>query len=153
MSNNVTYHTTEEADVLFMAAARALKDKVSGKEEFSIKLKLLDGSETVSHLMEVSEAKIDTKTNRKLVGEKHVNFSSTFAPTVVGADGKKLEQGSIPFFDGRKDKARAKVTYKVITYPTKTLIRLQGIQLMSLDLAPREGQGASVADLVAKLQG
>jgi len=154
MSNNVTYHTTEEADVLFMAAARPLKDKATGKEEFTIKLRLLDDSETVKHLLEVSEAKIDTKTNRKLEGEKHVNFSSTFAPVVVGADGVKLEDKAIPFFDSRKDKARAVVTYKVITYPTKTLVRLQGIKLVSVDLAPREGQEgtSSVAELISKIQ-
>lgn len=153
MSNNVTYFTTEEADVLFMAAAKPLKDKVTGKEEFSVKVRLLDGSPTVEHLLKVSEAKVDTKNNRKLEGEKHISFSSTFAPVVTGADGVKLEGRAIPFFDGRKDKARAIVTYKMITYPTKTLIRLQAIKILSIDLAPREGQESTstVTDILDKL--
>lgn len=152
--SNVTYHVTEEADVLFMAAARALKDKVTGKEEYSIKLQLDDASPTVAHLTQVSEAKIDTKNNRKLQGIKHVSFSSTFAPVVTFEDGVKLNEQEIPFFDGRKDTGRAIVTYKVITYPTKTLVRLQAIKIMSLTLAPREskdGVSPSVTDILGQL--
>jgi hypothetical protein len=142
MATSVTYHKTEEAEVLFMNAAKPLKNKFSDKEEYAIKLKFLEGSKTIQHLMEVAESKVDTKINRKLAAEKpiswHISFSSIYPPVVLDADENKLSDKEIPFFDGRKDKARALVAYKVIHYPNARLVRLQGIKLVSLDLAPRE---------------
>jgi hypothetical protein len=146
MSKNVTEHTTGAGEILFMAAAKALNNKKTGKTEFSIKLKLPATDPCISHLTSVANYKVDTKTNRAMQdsGNMVINFSSNFAPTVVDADNSALEGSSVPFFDGRKDKGTAAVTYKVIDYGDNQIVRLSGIKLLSLDLAPRDESSNSI---------
>ena len=142
----ITEHSTSVGEILFMAAAKAFKSKKTGKEEFSIKLKLDSSDKAVAHLKEIAEYKGDTKTNRALegTGEVVINFTSDFDPKVLGVDNALLQGREIPFFDGRKDKGKAAVTYKVIDYGNNKIVRLSGIKLVSLDLAERENSGQSL---------
>lgn len=146
MSKKVTEHATGEGQILFMAAAKPLTSQKTQKTEYSIKLKLSESDPAIEHLRSVAEYKIDTKTNRALAGtgEVVVNFSSTYAPKVLGLDGQELKDNSIPFFDGRKDSGTAAVTYKVIDFGNNQIIRLSGIKLQSLNLAPRDDSGQSL---------
>lgn len=155
MSKKVTIHQTGKASVKFMAAARALKNIKNGKEEFSVKLELLNSQENTQalrdHLMEVAEYKVDTKTNRKLDDRMVVNFSSTYAPKVYDAQGTELTGQDIPFFDGRIDTGTVDVTYKVIDYGTNKIVRLAGIKILDLNLAPRDTNEASIDDIKSQL--
>jgi hypothetical protein len=139
MTTDVTYHITEEADVLFMAAKKPSKNKWNNnKEEYVVKLKFLDGSKTIEHLSKIAESKVDTKTNRKLTGEKHISFKSNYQPVVLDADGNKLTVDGIPYFRSNKDKGRALVVYTVKQYEDSNQVYLHGVKIMSLDLAPKE---------------
>jgi hypothetical protein len=140
MATNVTYHLTEEAEVLFMAIRMPTKNQYKeGQEEFAVKLKFLKGSKTIQHLMEIAESKVDTKTNRKLENEeKHVSFKSYYQPKVWDAKGNKLEGDAIPFFNGTRDKARAIVAYAVKPNKNGMGVYLHGVKLLELELAPRE---------------
>lgn len=140
MSKKITEHATSVGSIQFMAAARALMNQKAGKEEYSIKIKLSESDPAVAHLKEVAEYKVDTKTNRALsgTGEVIVNFSSTFAPKVLDSDNCELTGKEIPFFDGRKDSGEAVVSYKVIDYGNNKIVRLSGIKLLNLELAPRD---------------
>ena len=142
----VTEHATGVGEILFMAAAKALDNKRTGKAEFSIKVKLDANDAAVTHLRDIASYKIDTKTNRALEGSGQVvvNFTSDFDPKVMGADNEVLSGREIPFFDGRKDKGTAFVTYKVIDYGDNKIVRLSGIKLASLDLAPRDESSQSI---------
>jgi len=149
MSKTITEHTTGEAEILFMAAAKALLNKRTNKSEFSIKLKLKADSAEVKHLKEIANYKIDTKTNRALegTGEVIVNFASDFDPKVLGADNEVLEGNDIPFFDGRKDTGTAAISYKVIDYGDNKIVRLSGIKLINLNLTPRDGEAGDSMDV------
>jgi len=143
MAKNATYHLTEEAEVLFMSIKLPAKNQFKNdQEEYAVKLKLLNGSKTVQHLLEIkADSKVDTKTNRKLEGgEKHVSFKSYYQPKVWDAQGNKLEGNAIPFFSGNKDKARAIVAYVVTPHKNGNGmgVYLHGVKLLELELAPRE---------------
>lgn len=146
MSKTITEHSTGKGSILFMAAARALNNKKTGKTEYSVKLKLSEDDAAVAHLKDIASYKVDTKTNRAMSGsgEVVINFTSDFAPTVLDTDNNVLEGNEIPFFDGRKDTGIAAVTYKVIDYGDNSIVRLSGIKLSSLNLAEREDSGQSV---------
>jgi len=150
----ITYHTTGPVDVKFMAIARPLTNKKSGKEEYSLKSVMDRTDPALSHLKEIAEYKVDTKTNRNLEDKSKVviNFSSTFAPKVKDVDGNELLGKDIPFFDGRTDTGTAIVTYSVIDYGDNKIVRLAGVQLLSLNLAPREEKGGTVDQIKAKLR-
>lgn len=169
MSKTITSYTTGSADILFMAAARPLTNKGTGKEEYSIKLAIdsatAEGKAVSSLLFDIAEYKIDTKTNRGLQrkgelsadyssGKFVVSFISNYAPVVTDWEGNTLEGSSVPFFDGRKDTGTANVTFKVIDYGDNKIVRLHGIQLMKLNLAPREeiASETSVDGLRSKLK-
>lgn len=147
----ITNHVTSVGDILFMAAARPLKNQRTGKEEYTIKVKLdesVEGTLDVkNHLLEVAEYKVDTKTNRQLSGELILNFSSNFAPEVMGPDGQVWKGKEIPFFDGRKDTGKAAVSYNVIDYGDNKIVRLAGIKIVDLNLAPREESSESLSDI------
>lgn len=150
MSKKITEHATGKGQILFMAAAKPLHNQKNGKTEFSIKVKLSEDDPAVAHLRSVAEYKIDTKTNRANAGsgEIIVNFTSDFAPKVVDSAGEALEGNDIPFFDGRKDTGTAAVTYKLIDYGSNSIVRLSGIKLLDLNLAPREGsEGEQTIDV------
>jgi hypothetical protein len=156
MSKKVTEHKTATGSVLFMAAAKAFTNKKTNKSEYSIKVKLQSTDQAVAHLSEIAEYKVDTKTNRALegTGEVVINFATDYAPIVTGADGAELKGREIPFFDGRKDTGSAIVSYKVIDYGNNKIVRLSGIQLLELNLAPRgEDTGVSVDELEAQIKG
>lgn len=161
MSKKVSDHITGKAQVLFMAAARALTNKRTNKEEFSIKIKIEEKDESVKHLSEVADYKVDTKTNRlkENKGFKIISFSSDFAPAVFDKSNTRLEADEIPFFDGRYDKGEAVVLYKVIDYGSNKIVRLSGIKILDIVKGERpdsdgEGSGSSVAmdDIMAKLK-
>lgn len=130
--------STGVGKILFMAANKPLKNTKADKIEYSIKLELDENDQAVKHLAEVAEYKVDTKTNRALKGTGKVNisFTSTFQPTVVDAEGNKIEGSEIPFFDGRFDKGEAKVIYSVVNYDKSTIVRLTGIKLLSVEINP-----------------
>lgn len=137
----ITKHVTGVGEILFMFVKVPFTDKATGKQEYTIKLKLAESDDAVGHLLEVSPAKIDTKVNAKLTdGTKIINFGSSYQPIVADAEGNKIDSTNIPFFDSRVDKGKAKVEYSVIEYPNKTIVRLSSIQLVDLQLAPREGE-------------
>lgn len=148
-----TEHLSGVGQVLFMAAARPMKTD-EGTDEFTIKVRFAETDPVIVHLKEISPKKLDTKTNRGMegTGELIVSFSSQFAPKVFGLDNRELTGREIPFFDGRKDKATAAVSYKVIDYGKKVVVRLSGIKLVSLDQAPREEGGVSTSDILNKLK-
>jgi len=144
-TKKVQEHSTGQGQILFMAAAKALTNKKTQKQEYSIKIKLDPADAAVAQLRDIAPYKVDTKTNRELNGEAIVvNFTSDFAPTVVDANGEKLESQEIPFFDGRIDTGTAMVTYKVIQYENNTIVRLSGIKLMELNLAPRDEKASTL---------
>lgn len=155
--SNVTTHRTAEGEVLFMFAQNPLRNKQTGEESYTIKLKMdesnPDALAVKEHLLEIADYKITTKTNMKLNGEFVVNFSSAkgFAPKVLDAEGNELENSDIPRFDGRKDQARAIVDYIVIDYGDKKIVRLAGIQITSLNLAEEES-GEDLDSVRAKLK-
>lgn len=145
----ITNHVTGPVDIKFMAVARPFKNLKSGKAEYSIKA-LLDSSDpAVSHLKSVAEYKIDTKTNRNSTDKSKVtvNFATTFEPKVMNSDGDLLTGTSIPFFDGRTDTGTAIVTYSVIDYGDNKIVRLSGVKLLELNLAPREEGGATTSEI------
>jgi hypothetical protein len=146
MSKKITEHVTGKAEILFMAAAKALHNKRTGKSEFSIKVKLSSDDAAVTHLKEIANYKIDTKTNRALEGTNTtvVNFASDFAPEVVDMSNESLQGSEIPYFDGRKDTGTAFVSYKVIDYGDNKIVRLSGIKLNELNLVPRDEQSTSL---------
>ncbi len=148
-TKKISEHTTETGKILFMAAARPLLNNKNNKQEFSIKMELSNTDTSISHLEEVASYKIDTKTNRKLAGTNKVvvNFSSEFAPVVLDSNNNKMEGKEIPFFDGRVDTGTAVVSYKVINYGESTIVRLSGIKLLSLELAPRENSTSDALDV------
>lgn len=148
-----TEHLTGVGTVLFMAAARPMKDD-EGRDEFTIKVRFAETDPVIAHLSAVSPKKLDTKTNRGMegTGELVVSFSTQFAPKVFGLDNRELTGREIPFFDGRKDKATAAVSYKVVDYGKNVVVRLSGIKLVSLDQAPREEGGVSTSDILSKLK-
>lgn len=148
-----TEHLSGVGTVLFMAAARPMKDE-NGRDEFVIKVRFAETDPVIAHLKDVSPRKLDTKTNRGMegTGELVVSFSSQFAPKVFGLDNRELTGREIPFFDGRRDKATAAVAYKVMDYGNKTVLRLSGIKLVTLDQAPREEGQVSTSDILAKLK-
>jgi len=142
--SKTTEYATQQGDILFMAAARPLLNNKNGKTEFSIKLKLKTSDPAVAHLTDVANYKIDTKTNRTSKDKDTVivNFTSEFAPLVSDESGQ-LESKDVPFFDGRKDTGTALITYKVIDFGDNQIVRLSGIKLVNLNLAPREAKGNS----------
>lgn len=149
MKPKITNHATGPMSIGFMAAARPLLNKKSGKTEYSIK-GLLDSSDpAVAHLREVAEYKVDTKTNRNSSDKSKVtiNFTTTFEPKVVNADGEHLTGADIPFFDGRIDTGTAVVTYNVIDYGDNQIVRLTGIKLLDLQLAAREDGEKTVSEI------
>ncbi len=148
-TKKISEHTTEVGNILFMAAARPLLNTKNNKQEFSVKMELNNTDTSISHLEEVASYKIDTKTNRKLTGTNKVivNFSSEFAPVVLDSNNNKMEGKEIPFFDGRIDTGTAVVSYKVINYGDNTIVRLSGIKLLSLNLAPRENSTSDALDV------
>ena len=154
MAKKITDHVTGVGEIQFMAVARALLNQKTGKEEYSLKIKLKSDDASIAHLKEVAEYKIDTKTNRALegTGEVIVNFTSDFAPTVLSADNTKLTGTEIPFFDGRRDKGTAAVSYKVIDYGNNKIVRLAGVKLVDLDLAPREETSQTTDQLMEQLK-
>jgi len=156
MGKTVTLHKTGQGAALFMVAAKPLLNKHTGKPEYSVKMKFQESSasamEMKSHLQEIADYKIDTKTNRALSGEFIVNFSSEFEPVVTNADGVTLEGQDIPFFDSRIDTGIVNVTYKVIDYGNTKIVRLGAVQILSLNLAPREDKGeVGVDDIKSQL--
>ncbi len=142
--SKTTEHATQAGEILFMAASRPLLNNKNGKTEFSIKVKLNKTDPAVAHLTEVANYKVDTKTNRTSKDKDTliVNFTSEFAPLVSDTSGQ-LEGQEIPFFDGRKDTGTAIVAYKVIDFGDNQIVRLSGIKLLNLNLAPRENKGSS----------
>ena len=146
MTRKTTEHATGVGEVLFMAAARPLTNAKTGKSEYSVKIRLSAEDAAVAHLKEIAEYKIDTKTNRSLegTGQVIVNFTTEFEPTVMDASNEVLAAAEVPFFDGRTDKATAAVSYKVIDYGNNKIVRLSGIKLLSLDIAPK-GDGSSLS--------
>lgn len=148
MSKQITEHTTGTGEILFMAAAKAFTNKRTNKSEFSIKVKLSGSDEAVKHLSDIASYKVDTKTNRSLkesgASEIVINFTSDYAPKVLGLEGEELKGSEIPFFDGRKDKGSAIVSYKVIDYGTNKIVRLSGIRFLELNLAPRDEKESSM---------
>ena len=149
MSKKITEHATGAGEILFMAAAKALHNKKTGKSEFSVKVRLKEDDAAVEHLRKIADYKIDTKTNRANAGSGFVivNFTSDFAPRVVDKDNNLLEGSDIPYFDGRKDKGTAAVTYKVIDYGNNSIVRLSGLKLIDLNLEPREGSDEQSLDV------
>lgn len=133
--------STGEGKVLFMTVNKPLKNKQTGKINYSIRLELPENDQSIKHLKKIAEYKIDTKTNRSIMGtgKKVVSFETSFQPTVVGVDGEHLEGENIPFFDGRVDQATAKVVYTVVKYDDRSIIRLSGVRLTSLDISPDKG--------------
>lgn len=138
MANQTTEHFTGTGEILFMAAGRALLNKKTGKEEYSIKLRLKKDDQAVKHLQEIADYKIDTKTNRANANSDSVivNFTSSFAPIVADSEGA-LEADQIPRFDGRTDTGTAAVVYKVVDFGDKKIVRLAGIKLKDLKLAEK----------------
>ena len=139
-TKNITEHTTNLGTILFMAAAKPILNKKNNKKEYSVKVELNSNDPAVAHLREIADYKVDTKTNRASTDKSKliVNFTSDFNPTVTSPSGETLEGDSVPFFDGRTDKGTATVQYKVIDYGTNKIVRLSGITLNTLSLAPRE---------------
>lgn len=137
--STTTVHSTGTGEILFMSAARAFTNQKTGKSEFSIKVKLQDSDSAVSHLKTIAEYKVDTKTNRALkgTGTTVITFASDYAPKVFGSDGVELTGKDIPYFDGRKDTGTATVSYKVIDFGNNKIVRLSGITLNSLTIAPK----------------
>lgn len=153
----VTNHVTGPVDIKFMAVARPFNNQKSGKSEYSIKALLDSSDQAVSHLREVAEYKVDTKTNRNSTDKSKVtiNFMSSLQdkdgnyvqPKVMDVDGNVLTGADIPFFDGRTDTGTAIVTYSVIDYGDNKIVRLSGVKLLELNLAPREEGGATTNEI------
>lgn len=141
MANKTTTETTGFGNIKFMFAAKALRNKATGKEEYVVKLEF-DGTVAENlalkeRLSSINSKKIVTN-NVSKAGNFIVSFSSTYAPTVVDAEGNKLEGKDIPFFDSRIDTGLASVLYTIVDYGTTQIIRLKGIALKDLELAKRE---------------
>ena len=145
MSKQVNTFATGVGQILFMAAAKPINNKKTGKTEYSIKVLLDTADQSVQHLNSINDRKVVKKDNGM-----QVNFTSDFAPTVLDADGNKLEGSNIPFFDGRIDSGKAAVSYKVIDYGNTQIIRLAGIKLLELNLAQRENDDSQSVDSIAE---
>lgn len=142
--STITEHQTGLGEIQFMAVARAFTSTQTGKTEFSVKLNLSSGDAAVEHLRLIgADYKLDTKTNTTLIkngvtDRTVINFASEYRPIVLGTDGQELNEEDAPFFDSRTDKGTAIVLYKVIDYGTNKIVRLSGVILKELTLAPRE---------------
>lgn len=154
--STTTQHVTGTGKILFMAAARPLTDKKTGKTEFSIKIELEGSDPAIAHLKEVAGYKIDTKTNRNRTdGKVVVNFATSLqqkdgsykGPVVLDANGNELTGEAIPFFDGRVDSGKAIVTYSYINYGNTSIVRLAGIKLVELTKAPRAAKVSGTDDV------
>ena len=145
----ITNHLTGPMNIKFMAVARPFKNIKSGKSEFSIKGWLDASDEAVAHLTSVAEYKVDTKTNRNLEDKSSlmINFTTNYEPKVYNVDGVELLGNDIPFYDGRIDKGSAVVSYNLIDYGDTSIVRLTGVKLLSLNLAPREEGGATTSEI------
>ena len=154
MSNKITNHTTGVGEIQFMAVARPLNNKFTGKEEYSIRLLLDENDPCVEHLRGINDRKIDNSTNRKLAGTGKVSigFTTAYKPTVVGVDGEEILEGEVPFFNGLNDKGTGVVMYTVVEYDKTSVIRLAGVRLKSLELAPREEGESTASDILSKLK-
>lgn len=150
-----TTHVTGAGNILFMAAAKPIVNKQSGKSEYSIKLELDATDPAVEHLSQVADYKVDTKTNRSLqgTGKVIINFSTTFEPQITDVENNVLTERDVPFFDSRVDTGKAAVAYKVVNYGDKSIVRLAGIKLLELNMAPRENSSKdTLNDTLAKLK-
>lgn len=141
MSNkSITEYSTQVGSILFMAVAKPILNKKNNKKEYSVKVQLNSNDPAVEHLRQIADYKVDTKTNRASTDKSKViiNFTSDYNPVVVSPSGETLEGDSVPFFDGRTDTGTGTVSYKVIDYGTNKIVRLSGVTLSTLSLAPRE---------------
>lgn len=153
MGKQTTYHTTGLAELQFamlvtnQKTGKAFANK-QGTEKYSVRVLLNENDSAISHIKSINEAKVDTKTNAKLqgTGKLSISFDTDYAPKVIGMDGTELTGRDVPFFNGLKDKATAVITYSVIDYGNKQLIRLAKVEFKSLELAPREAAGESSVD-------
>lgn len=145
MSKQIETFTTGVGQMLFMAAAKPLTNKKTGKTEYSIKLLLDNADQSVAHINSINDRKVVKKDTGR-----QINFTSDFAPNVYDADNNKLEGANIPFFDGRIDSGKAAVSYKVISYGDTKIIRLAGIKLLELNLAQRENDDSQSVDSIAE---
>ena len=139
--SNTTTHTTGIGNIQFMAAARPVVNKFAkGKKEYSIRIELNTNDECLDHIRGINSKKVDTDKNKELAstGKAVLNFTSDYAPKVKLADGTLLTTEQVPFFNSKVDEGTAVVTYKVIDFGDNKIIRLSEIQIMSLNLAPRE---------------
>lgn len=154
MTKKVTNHVTGPMDIKFMAVARPFKNIKSGKDEYSVK-GLLDVTDpAISHLTSVAEYKVDTKTNRNSTDKSKmtINFTTGFTPKVYDVSGNELTGSDIPFFDGRIDSGKAIVSYSVIDYGDNKIVRLAGVKLLELNLAPREEGTSTMSEIDAMLK-
>lgn len=147
-------HSTAVGNIKFMAIARPLLNKQTGKEEYSIKLEF-DGSTpeglALRQAIQAVQPKKIVTNNVSKQGNFILSFSTTYAPTVLDSEDNPLTGDTVPFFDSRTDTGQASVVYNVIDYGNTQIIRLAGVKLMQLDLAEREDSGGASADEILKL--
>ena len=60
MAKKITDHVTGVGEIQFMAVAKALLNQKTGKEEYSLKIKLKSEDAVVAHLREIADYKVDT---------------------------------------------------------------------------------------------
>ena len=132
-------------------------------EGYVTEVALDEDDDAVRHLKDIAPYKVNTDSNRmqKEQGKVIINFASNFAPKIVDSEGHQLfgveevkakeakgarveAEEKAPFFDGRKDKGTAAISYKVIDYGDNKIVRLSGAKLLSLELAPREEGGTGI---------
>ncbi len=161
-----TLHTTPVGSLKFAAIAKPIRNDRSNKDEYVVRLSF-DGTtpEGMTFKKQIHQlnnkkivtSKLDADGNETVTpGHFLVTFNSTFAPLVVAEDGTELTGREIPFLNFRHDKADGVVTF--IIGPKKEgstnpqYIRLAGVRLCNLQLAPREGSISSLDEIKAKLQ-
>lgn len=148
-NKQTTSHSTGIGNIKFMVLnegfAAALARKNNTKVTYSIKLELPENDEAVQHLSKVSPKKIVRNSD----GTVTINFGSDFMVPVVDSEDNELKGENIPAFNGLTDSGTATAMYNVITYGQKTIVRLSGVKLWKLDLAPRTNttEGKSAYDI------
>jgi len=167
--SNVSYHITEKAEVLFMAVTRPIPNKYKHRNEFVIKLKVPENSETIKHLLEISPKKINTDLNNKLAINKEpyrvISFDSIYHPIVLDDKGNRVYipapddkpeillpdlYSKLSWFNGETDKATAQVVYKRLAHFNDS-IKLQGIKILSIDVVPKE-ENKPVNDIIEEIR-
>ena len=127
-------------NIKFLAVAKPVKKFGSEDLIYTIRLEF-DKSEIdfLNAIKNINEAKIVTK-NVSQEGNYIVTFNSKYQPKVLDEGGLEMHGSEIPFFNSLNDNGQARVEIKPVLASSGKLgtVYLQKVQLLNLELAPRD---------------